>query len=63
MVKESLYLLDMAGCTTETIDTLNIKTEKINGLHALVDNHGNSRLISVVQLIQADAENRLERGR
>jgi len=60
MVKESLYLLDMAGGTTETVDALNIKTEEIDSLHALIDYHRNSRLISVVKLIKADTKDGFE---
>lgn len=61
MIEESLYLLDMAGCTAETIDALNIETEEIDSLHTLVDDHGYSRLISVVEFVQADTEDRLQR--
>jgi hypothetical protein len=60
MVKESLYLLDMAGCTTDTIDALNIETEKINSLHALINNHGDGCLVSVVKVVEADTKDRLE---
>lgn len=63
VVKESLYLLDMAGSTTETVNALNIKTEEIDSLHALIDNHRNSRLISVVEFIEADTKDRFERRR
>jgi hypothetical protein len=52
MVKESLYLLDMAGCTADTIDALNIEAEKIDSLHALINDHGNGCLISVVKVVQ-----------
>jgi hypothetical protein len=61
MVKESLYLLDMAGCTANTIDALKIETEKIDSLHALINNHGNGGLISIVEVIEANTEYRLER--
>jgi hypothetical protein len=61
MVKESLNLLDMAGCTADTIDALNIEAKKIDSLHALIDNHGNGCLISVVEVIEADAKHWLER--
>jgi hypothetical protein len=63
MVKESLYLLDMAGCTADTIDALNIEAEKIDSLHALINDHGNGCLISVVEVVKADPKDRLERGR
>ena len=63
VVEESLDLLDMAGCTTDTIDALNIEAKKIDSLHTLVDNHGYSRLISVVQILETDTEDRLERWR
>lgn len=63
MVKESLYLLDVAGCTTDTIDALNIETEKIDSLHALVNNHGDSCLVSVVEVVKTDTKDRLERRR
>jgi hypothetical protein len=61
VVKESLYLLDMAGCTTDTIDALDIETEEIDSLHALINNHGDSCLISVVEVVKADTKDRLER--
>jgi hypothetical protein len=60
MIKESLDLLDMAGCTTDTIDALNIETEQIDGLHALVNDHGHGCLVSVVKVIEADTKDRLE---
>jgi hypothetical protein len=60
MVKESLYLLDMAGCTTDTIDALNIETEQIDSLHALVNDHGNGCLVSVVKVVEADTKDRFE---
>ena len=63
VVKESLYLLDMAGSTTETVNALNIKTEEIDSLHALIDNHRNSRLISVVEFVETDTKDRFERRR
>jgi hypothetical protein len=63
VVKESLDLLDMAGCTTDTVDAFNVETKKIDSLHALIDNHGNSRLVSVVKVFEANTKDRLERRR
>ena len=60
VVEESLDLLDVAGCSTESVDALNVQTEEVNGLHALIDNHRNGGLISCVQVIKVDAKDGLE---
>ena len=52
VVEESLDLLDVAGCSTESVDALDVQTEEVNGLHALIDNHRNGGLISCVQVIK-----------
>ena len=49
----------MAGCTADTIDALDIETEEINSLHTLINDHGDSSLISVVEVVKADTKDRL----
>jgi hypothetical protein len=44
------------GCAGQPVDAFDIKAEEIDGLHALVDDHRNSRLIAREEFFEVDAK-------
>lgn len=48
--------VDVRGCAGQSVDTFDIKTEEVDGLHALVDDHGNSGLVACEELFEVDAK-------
>ena len=41
-----------------SVDAFNFEAEEVNGLHALVDDHGDGGLIAGEELFEADTEDR-----
>ena len=46
----------MRGCAGEPVDAFDVEAEEVDGLHALVDDHGNGRLVACEELLEVDAK-------
>jgi hypothetical protein len=51
-IEHVLELLDVCHGARLTVDTLHVKTVHINRLDALINNHGNSQTIALVEAAQ-----------
>lgn len=49
---------DVCSRAGSSVDAFNFETEEVDGLHALVDDHGNGGLIAGEEFFETDAEDR-----
>lgn len=61
IVKYRLELIYVVCVTAQSVNPLNFKTEKLDSLNALVDNHRHSRIISFEQRLERLSKYRLDR--
>ena len=57
-VKHALHLIHLWQGPGQSVDAFNVQTEEINSLDTLVDDHGNSQPISLIQPSEGDSEDR-----
>lgn len=57
-VEHVLELVDVVHGPGLAIDALDAETEQVDGLDALIDDHGHGQPVALVQLGQRHAENR-----
>ena len=56
VVESVTQSIDVRGCAGEPVDTFDVEAEEVDGLHALVDDHGDGRLIAREELFEIDAK-------
>ena len=49
---------DVCGRAGSSVDAFNLKTKEVHGLHALVNDHGDGRLIAGEELFETHAKHR-----
>ena len=49
---------DVCGRAGSSVNAFNFEAEEVDGLHALVDDHGDGRLVAGEELFETDAEDR-----
>jgi hypothetical protein len=48
--------VDVRGCAGQPVDAFDVEAEEVDGLHALVDDHGDGGLVAGEELFEVDAE-------
>lgn len=61
IVENRLNLVHMRSSARNTINTLNLKSEQVNSLNALIHNHRDRRAVPLKQLLQIHPKHRLQR--
>lgn len=61
VVEEGLHLRDLGRTTRQSIDPLHIQSKQLDGLEALVHDHGDSGPVSLIEIVQGDTKHGLQR--